>query len=132
AVRVDVSEPLERALVLVRARSELNEERPGFDELRHGGDDEIDSLLIRKARDDTEDRPLQILRQREAGEEVALARSFPVEVVDVVPLGDVRVVAWVPILVVDAVEDADEVAMPCPQQAVHLEAVLGGLDLLRV
>ena len=71
-------------------------------------------------------------REPEHFEHAPLRRRLALEVLHAVRLGQVRVAGRIPLLVVDAVQDAHQLRRALAENAVEPEPVLRGLDLLGI
>ena len=125
-------EEAHRALERRLAGPEDDDPHAAADQLGSGLQEDVVSLLRREAADGADDhRRVRRLEVREAAELGAAVELAP-EVLEAVVRGEVRVGLGVPLLPVDAVQDAGEPGGLEPEDAVEAGAPLGRADLPRV
>ena len=77
--------------------------------------EQIESLLAGQPRDDTDDRRRRIGWQRQLVHQGLLVLLLAGEIETRKGKGDQRIYAWIPLLVLDTVENAGQVIAPRPQ-----------------
>ncbi|MCX7057647.1 MAG: hypothetical protein NTZ79_10780 [Proteobacteria bacterium] len=101
-------------------------------ELRQYRDDQVDALLADQPADHADQRYAVGNRDADACAERASYGGFSRQIVGAEAYRQVAVRAGVPLLVVDAVEDADDALAARAQEAVQARAVLRRADLARI
>src|SRR5262249_35124235 len=93
---------------------------------------EIEALLPCQSRDDSDDRHTRVIAKATALEEVALVLLFAREIVRRVVMFEPGVRLWIPLGLVDAIQNAEEHLGALPKKCVEAHAVLRRLDFAGV
>ena len=114
------------------ARAEDHDLRVEIEDARERREDDVGALLLIEARDDADERHVGSLREPELRLQRALARGLSREIARVVSRGERGVGGRIPHRLVDAVQDADEIAAAEVDEVLEPRAAGRAADPLRV
>ena len=102
-------------------------------DLLHHFCNQVETLLIRQAGNETDDHLILIYRQAQCFLQGSLVGRFALlKIFDGIMIRDLRIGLRIPDIIIDTIDNSSKIHMSCGQQAIHSLAVLRCLDLLGI
>ena len=131
-LRVSLGQTAICALELWAAAAQERELHVGGEHLGERTQLDVHALLLREARDAGEEGDVRVDGQTHFLLQLKFVERLAREIAGRVTMLEMRVVRGVPLVVIDAVEDAVQRVLPVAQQRVHAAAVFLGGDFAGV
>ena len=131
-VRVSRRGGAKKLFILRRAAAEQNDLNIALHQHVENALHQIESLLRCEARDHADNRRITLIWKAEHASELFLAGALSREAVFAVVMGEIRIHPGIPLVVIDAVQNAHEIRGALTHDTLEAEALLGAHDFLGV
>src|SRR5438552_18829620 len=123
---------LQKILILFCPGAQGNEKRPRIQNRCGDLPDQIVALLRHQARDDSDDRPIEICGQAKPAQQIKFAFLFAGDVACGKVGCNMRIRLWIPEICIDSISNSAQAVTACSQQPVETVTLLRSLNLLGI